>query len=218
MVLGVLASVLWYAGDREHEGMREAAAREALERLRQEVIYRGALAMADTGAEQGEVTAGAFPAVLDPAWFAHEGGVPRNPLASAERVWVDVAASGDVHDHPPDPVLSDDPAMRGVQGGFWYNAGRGVLRARTPRLESDRATLGLYNRVNHTDLAALPREADVARKSVPISGRLVEPARDVGAATPGGAGPWGWTPPGKPDPRRTLSDLAATPDSPRPRD
>lgn len=229
MVLGVLASVLWYRHDRGSEGLREGAVREALVRLREEAVYRGALARAGKGGGGGGggagVLGGVFPRVWEAGWFEGEaGGVPLNPLASAGRVWLDVAALGDEHDHPPDPVLSEDPTSLGSQGGFWCNPERGVLRARTPRLESDRATLELYNRINGTDLAALPRELDVSRSSTPMRASPRPPDLAVGGEDKGereglkGAisplpgvflGPVrSGPPPPRRGPRRTLGDLA----------
>ena len=143
LAVAVLSTVL-VAQHRERRELGEFdAAHRALASLHQELVYQAAL---------GEVTltATGFPQRLDPGWFGHE--LPVNPLAPPpDWPWADVAAEGDRHDHPPDPVLVEPG-----QAGFWYNPNRGIVRLRVPEQLSRQRTLELYNALNNSALERLP--------------------------------------------------------------
>jgi hypothetical protein len=100
-----------------------------------------------------------FPAFISPAWFA--GDLPVNVLAPRQP-WLDVAPAGDGADHPPDPVLVDPG-----QAGFWYNPGRGVVRARVPARGGPAEARELYNQVNDSALKVLAAGDGAGRKPVP---------------------------------------------------
>jgi hypothetical protein len=70
----------------------------------------------------------------------------------ARQPWLDIAPPGDKSDHPSDPVIT-----RGTQAGFWYNPNRGLFRARVAPQFNEEDTLELYNRLNNSNLRALPQ-------------------------------------------------------------
>ena len=92
-----------------------------------------------------------WPQKIEEDWFRGPSGVPRNPLVSLERPWVDIAAGEELEMDHPALKMTADPRL----AGFWYNPNLGVVRARVPVMVSDEDSLELYNRVNGTHLASI---------------------------------------------------------------
>ncbi len=153
----VALAAMYFAQQRSGEQtlVQEQQVRESLERLHERAAYHGALLLSETTG-QTDRPAMPFPVAIEPAWFG--GDQPGNVLASSASPWLDVAPRGDGSLNPPDPVLYHED-----QAGVWYNPNNGVFRARTPPAAGDVQTLARYNRLNNTDLEALPRDADPAR-------------------------------------------------------
>ena len=151
LVLGVLAGILHHRRGTAAAVATAGDVKVALTRLYERASYFGALenSMLATGTP--------FPVAVLPEWFGAKR--PVNALLAAEHPWLDVAPPGDDALHPPDPV-----ATRPGQAGFWYNPARGVFRARVAADLSDAEALALYNELNGTDLTALDKVADVARR------------------------------------------------------
>lgn len=96
--------------------------------------------------EGAQLTARGWPVTIDPAWF--EGAVPRNPLVSGDRPWLEIAGPEDAElQHPRLRMAVDD-----TLASFWYNPYNGSLRARVPVTASDQEALNIYNTVNRTSL------------------------------------------------------------------
>jgi len=94
------------------------------------------------------------PPMIDASWFG--GEIPRNPLLSEDRPWIDIAPYEDRHlEHPRDPVAKDDHAAM-----FWYNPHLGIVRARVCPLDTAEETQALYDVVNGS-VAPTVREYDV---------------------------------------------------------
>jgi hypothetical protein len=121
--------------DRDSRDLRVQQLKRTVELLNREVQLRAALSDSALS-ERG------FPAAIDPEWFQET--LPRNPLLGDGRPWVEVAPIEQHHsEHPPD--IAPDHRLA---ADFWYNPGRGSVRARVPAGLSDRETLELYNMVN----------------------------------------------------------------------
>ena len=173
MLVGILSGVLLYHRLAAWEIRQLQQAHLALAQMQEQVLYREALGMA--GEDERK-----FPPAISPLWFS--AGLPVNPWVPGRQPWIDLAGSGDWGDDPPDPVLT-----RSTQAQFWYNANRGLVRARVQRQLSDQATLTLYNRVNGTFLRALPTESST-RKVETMSYRFVAAAGNPGnPGNPGGS-------------------------------
>lgn len=153
VVLGVILLAHRWHQDQTHD-LR--AVYSSLARLQEQVLVQGAL-----GQVRGEPRR--FPSTISPLWFGSD--LPRNVLLDHGRfAWIDVAPLEDNGDHPPDPVARDPG-----QAQFWYSPGRGVVRARVPALLSDADRLALYNRVNNSNLRALPTSDDPARRPIRLA-------------------------------------------------
>jgi hypothetical protein len=168
MLIGVLAGVLLHHRQGQQEIERYRRVHDALALLHEQALFRSALSEAGGGMRQ-------YPEELDRRWFV--AGPPANPFAP-DRPWIDVAAEGDLQDHPPDPVLTHPD-----QAGFWYSPARRVFRARVPAQATVAETLRLYNRVNGTALLALPRDQDERTPQRPAwAGVRLRPATATGSA------------------------------------
>jgi hypothetical protein len=136
----------WYYNHYHQQQTQLQEVHDALAMLHEQTRYHRAMGRAEKALGLEE------PPVICHQWFGPT--LPGNPFAVSDspRVhpWLDIAPEGDDHNHPPDPVLSSPD-----QAQFWFNPQLEVFRARVPALESHRATLALYNRVNGTSLARL---------------------------------------------------------------
>lgn len=139
----ITGAVIYFRTHQEKEALIERAASE-LRRVELEMKYRAAAKLPGLN-ERG------WPVEIDEAWFQGPSGVPRNPLVSPERPWIDIAARDEVDLDNPVVKMTADPRL----AGFWYNPHLGVVRARVPVLVSDDESLDLYNRVNGTHLASI---------------------------------------------------------------
>ena len=120
-----------------------------LNRLALEVSYRSVTGHAVERNSFG------WPTTVSPSWF-EDGEAPRNFMADPGAPWVEVAAPEDRElDHPRLRMLVNDQVA-----GFWYNPGKGVVRARVPVMVSDDVALDLYNRLNASNLSSIFDGAD----------------------------------------------------------
>jgi hypothetical protein len=142
MLLMVVAGVVTHYRQQQQQQADIQFVREALHRLRDQVVYRKALDDAD------KLTA-FYPKRVQPRWFSDT--LPLNVLVNSHHPWVDQAPAGDTAGHPPDPVVAGPD-----QAGFWYNPHNGIFRARVPRQGTRKETLALYNKVNGTNLSHWP--------------------------------------------------------------
>ena len=163
MLVGILASIMVYHREQQKLASRYQTVHRALARLHEQVVIHGALIENETGT-------GGYPANISPTWFSSaatsldpHSDLPMNVMVPSRQPWVDVAPPGDLSDHPPDPIIS-----RPDQAGFWYNPNRGLFRARVMPQFSEQETLRVYNMVNGTTLASLPRSGDTARRPTPV--------------------------------------------------
>jgi len=138
LVLMALTFGAWTHLDRcaERERLVERTV-VAQQRMQSEIRLRSAL----EGAKKSprgwvmEVKAG---------WFSE--GRPENPLLTdAWRPWIDVAqAEQHALLHPTERI-----ARKGI-AAWWYNPGKGIVRARVPEQATLRRTAELYEIVNRT--------------------------------------------------------------------
>ncbi len=154
LLVGVLASVILYRREQHQKNERYEAVVKALDRLHDQAEYHGVLAVRQTGRT-------GFPSVMSPLWF--RSGLPMNVAVPGWHPWLDIAPPGDMSIHPPDPIITEQ-----VQAGFWYNPNKGVFRARVERQWSESATLSLYNRLNQTQLLAMPISASANRQPISL--------------------------------------------------
>lgn len=136
-------AVLYFRTHQEREAMIERAAGE-LRRVELELKYRAAAKLPGLNGK-------GWPQSVEEEWFHGPSGVPRNPLVSRDRPWVDVASGEELDLDHPSLKMAADPRL----AGFWYNPNLGVVRARVPVMVSDEDSLELYNRVNGTHLASI---------------------------------------------------------------
>jgi hypothetical protein len=155
--------VLYFRTNQEKEAMIERAAGE-LRRVELELKYRAAAKLPGLNGK-------GWPQQIEEEWFRGPSGVPRNPLVSSERPWVDIATGEELEMDHPALKMTADPRL----AGFWYNPNLGVVRARVPVMVSDVDSLELYNRVNGTHLAS-------------IFGAAVKPREEEAASADGSAG------------------------------
>ncbi len=139
----ITGAILYFRTHQEKEALIERAAAE-LRRVELEMKYRAAAKLPGLN-ERG------WPVVIEEGWFQGPSGVPRNPLVSPERPWVDLATKEEADLDNPMVKMTADPRL----AGFWYNPHLGVVRARVPVMVSDVESLELYNRVNGTRLASI---------------------------------------------------------------
>ena len=99
MLLAVVAGGVTHYRQRQQHQAKVEFVREALHRLRDQVVYRKALDDADKPTRF-------YPKRVQPSWFSDT--LPLNVLAGAGHPWVDRAPSGDTAGHPPDPVLAGE--------------------------------------------------------------------------------------------------------------
>jgi hypothetical protein len=150
MVVGILAGVIFYQRGQTQQVSQCETVQQALAKLQEQVLYRGALGEVDNS------DAG-FPREVSPVWFGSD--MPLNLMVPGRQPWLDIAPEGDLADDPPDPVV-----MRPQQAGFWYNPNRGLFRARVQGQITERETLRLYNQLNGTFLKQLPHSSADARR------------------------------------------------------
>jgi hypothetical protein len=137
----ILAAGSHLVGERSRERDVDET-RAALGRIEREVRVRAAT-------EGAEVNRFGWPASVQPAWFG--GGLPENRLATGDRPWLEVAPETQF-------ALEDPPVLIAERSGvasFWYNPGKGIVRARVGLRTTDAATLETYNRVNGTRVERL---------------------------------------------------------------
>lgn len=149
MLVAILAGVILHYRQQQRVVVAYQRVHQDLSQLRESIIYHSAL-------QRDENNPWGFVAHVSPEWFTQ--GLPMNTLVSGRHPWMDIAPPGDMHDHPPDPVIRRDS-----QAGYWYNPTRGVIRARVPEQFTEHATLTLYNQINSTSLLSLPHSSDPSR-------------------------------------------------------
>lgn len=154
MLAGILAGVLLHHRKQTYRLDQTLLVHQALGKIQDQVLYRGAL-------EQGRPGAPQYPTAISPLWF--EGNLPLNILVPGRQPWIDLAPMNDLGDHPPDPLI-----VNSQQAGFWYNPNRGLVRARVTSQFTDHETLRLYNQLNNTYLRSLPTSDDPGRKPQPL--------------------------------------------------
>ena len=153
MVVLLVAGVVVYDHVQRQTRDTHQTVRQDLVRLRGQAAYHGAM-------RRTAVTKAGFPSVIRKEWFAGEP-LPTNVLVVGRHRWLDVAPSGDMSEHPPDPIVFGPD-----QGGFWYNPNIGVVRARVPWEHSVTKALAMYNKLNFTSLTRLPT-GDPSRRPQP---------------------------------------------------
>jgi hypothetical protein len=139
----ITGAIFFFKTRQEKEALIARTSAE-LRRVELELNYRAAAKLPGLNAK-------GWPTVIDEAWFHGPSGVPRNPLMSLERPWLDLASEEEADMDHPVLKMAADPRL----AGFWYNPNLGVVRARVPVMVSDQDSLELYNRVNGTHLASI---------------------------------------------------------------
>ncbi len=127
--------------ERRHEESVQATV-EALERINREVRVRSAMGSV-------ELNGRGWPRTVDPGWFADDP--PLNRLVSGPRPWLEVASDAEADLQHPRVRTT----ISGSTAAFWYNPGKGVVRARVGLMLSDDSALELYNRVNGSSVGTL---------------------------------------------------------------
>jgi len=137
VILGILAAIVVPQFTDASEETAAAALRSTLGTLRTRIDL-----------EYHRSTPPAWPATIDPAWFAAGSALahPQNSFG-APTVELDNTAG---RTHPVNKVLSAASA-----GAFWYNPTNGLVRARVAYRGNDAATLAFYNLVNSSSEADL---------------------------------------------------------------
>src|SRR5690606_18145470 len=123
---------------------------ESIRQIHQQVILQAAL-------EQVPLNSAGYPDTVEVEWF--ELTVPRNPLLSADRPWLEVAGVEQRDELNPAKLTASDSTV----AAFWYNPYQGIVRARVPAEVTDQTAISLYNRINGTNLTSLFRADFEAR-------------------------------------------------------
>ena len=145
MLAGAAAAYFWREAESKSAEAEFQAAQAGLEQMVQQVKYRAALG-------DGDVNGRGWPLTIDKGWF--NGTPPRNTLLSGRHPWVQIAGPAEYDlDHPPSRVALDETSPEGA--GFWYNPGKGIVRARVGPTLSDKRAIELYNRLNGTSVDRL---------------------------------------------------------------
>lgn len=136
VVLGVL--VLRQRGE---QAMLDSVAnvQQSIRAIESQSLYRAALGEVDA-------TPTGFAVTLESTWF---DSPPQNELVADHRIrlWSDAASLKDADRLHPRRITAI-----GGDASFWYNANRGIVRARVPDQMSQQATVDLYNLVNGTSV------------------------------------------------------------------
>lgn len=132
VVLGVLL-----LRQRGEQAMLDSVAdvQQAIRTIESQALYRVALGEVDA-------TPNEFAVTLDAGWF---DAAPQNTLVPDHRIrpWSETAPEADMNRLHPRRITA-----AGSDASFWYNANRGIVRARVPDQMSQQATVDLYNLVN----------------------------------------------------------------------
>jgi hypothetical protein len=149
LAAGAGMAFLWARQSEQRHEAAVVATIDALDRINREIRVRAAMGSV-------EVNGRGWPYTVDPAWFNDDP--PLNRLVGGSRPWLEVAASTESEeDHPRVRTTID-----GSTPAFWYNPGKGIVRARVGLMLADESALELYNRVNKARLRELiaPLPAD----------------------------------------------------------
>lgn len=184
-LIGLGAAIFYTQKDQYHQQAAVEQVSQAVRMFDLKIKYHAAT-------EGAQLTARGWPVTIDPAWF--EGAVPRNPLLSGDRPWLEIAGPHDAELQHPRLRLAVDDTL----ASFWYNPYNGALRARAPVTTSDQEALNIYNTVNRTNLTTIFDHSApiVAPRGDPIDD---EPAVDEPTAD-------------EPEREALRSDTAAVPD------
>lgn len=141
-LIGLGAAIFYTRKDQYHQQAAVEHVTQAVRMFDLKIKYHAAT-------EGAELTARGWPVTIDPAWF--EGSVPRNPLLSGDRPWLEIAGPEDAELQHPRLRMAVDATL----ASFWYNPYNGALRARAPVTASDQEALSIYNTVNRTSLTTI---------------------------------------------------------------
>lgn len=141
-LIGLGAAIFYTQKDRYQQQAAMDEVSQAVRMFDLKIKYHAAT-------EGAELTARGWPVTIDPAWF--EGAVPRNPMLSGDRPWLEIAGPVDAELQHPRLRMAVDSTL----ASFWYNPYNGALRARVPVTASDLEALDMYNAVNRTNLATI---------------------------------------------------------------
>lgn len=137
MLLAVLAAVLWHQRAQADRIGQVEATQRAIRTIESQALYHASLGQVD-------VTRRGYPFEIDPAWFTTR---PVNHVGGGTSEWLESADDKDAARHQPHRITTGPD-----RAAFWYNAYRGVVRARVARQSSEQATVELYNLINGTSL------------------------------------------------------------------
>ena len=141
-LVAVLGGIALHSHHEKQMDQGAEMARGELRRFQSQVMLQAAL-------ENVPLTRHGYPASVDPAWFG--GNLPVNPLLEAGHDLVDVAPETEADaDHTRERTATGRSVPQ-----FWYNAYKGLVRARVPDDVSEATALRLYNRVNDCNLTSL---------------------------------------------------------------
>lgn len=153
MVAALLAGGLWVLHTWREEQRTIDEVRENVRRIEQQVRVQASLGRV-------EINGRGWPTTIDPSWFTSDP--PRNSLLTPNRPWMEIA--------PPEHTDLEHPMARVAldrsMAAFWYNPGRGIVRARVPVTISDRTATKLYNTVNGTSLGSIFDDLPNEREAV----------------------------------------------------
>lgn len=142
LAAGAAMAFVWSRQLEHRHDQAVQATIDALDRINREIKVRAAMGTV-------EVNGRGWPYTIDPAWFNDDP--PLNRLVGGPRPWVEVASNDEADlDHPRVRTT-----INASTAGFWYNPGKGIVRARVGLMLSDESALALYNRVNHSHLHTL---------------------------------------------------------------
>lgn len=141
-LVGLGAAIFYTQKDRYQQQVAIEQVTQAVRMFDLKIKYHAAT-------EGAQLTARGWPVTIDPAWF--EGAVPRNPLVSGDRPWLEIAGPEDAELQHPRLRM----AVNATLASFWYNPYNGSLRARAPVTASDQEALEIYNTVNRTNLTTI---------------------------------------------------------------
>lgn len=138
MLVMLLGGIVWQQRQEDRWVEDIASVQQSIQAIRSQALYRAALGNL-------ELSATGYPWRLDPLWFTPR---PGNPLVHRGKgPWLEQVGPAAAAQLDPIYIIAD-----GRHASFWYNARRGIIRARVPRQVTEEATVDLYNTVNGTAL------------------------------------------------------------------
>lgn len=159
ILVAVLAGLLWQLREEQVHWSRVEQVRQAIQVIQSQSLYHAAVG-------DVEATPHGHSRRIEADWFDPR---PENSLLrETPHRWLDRAEKEDYDRFDPPRIVADRS-----RAAFWYNPGRGLIRARVPMQLSHQATVDLYNLVN--DAMVGVEDVEWSSSNVQAGGETADP-------------------------------------------